>query len=49
MLLNIFKFFDPFHINEKQVADLTLLRAETHKFESYYLDNLVGQYGILCI
>ncbi|CAD5165169.1 unnamed protein product [Musa acuminata subsp. malaccensis] len=24
------------------VADLTLLRAETHKFESYYLDNLVG-------
>ncbi|URE38636.1 Dienelactone hydrolase family [Musa troglodytarum] len=24
------------------VADLTLLKAETHKFESYYLDNLVG-------
>ncbi|XP_057973331.1 uncharacterized protein LOC131161527 [Malania oleifera] len=24
------------------VADLTLLRAETHKFESHYIDNLVG-------
>lgn len=24
------------------VADLNLLRAETHKFESHYLDNLVG-------
>ncbi|KAL8172083.1 hypothetical protein V2J09_023887 [Rumex salicifolius] len=24
------------------VADLSLLRAETHKFESHYLDNLVG-------
>ncbi|XP_004964876.1 uncharacterized protein LOC101764724 isoform X2 [Setaria italica] len=24
------------------VGDLTLLRAETHKFESHYLDNLVG-------
>ncbi|CAK9185843.1 unnamed protein product [Ilex paraguariensis] len=24
------------------VADLKLLRAETHKFESHYLDNLVG-------
>ncbi|RWW26904.1 hypothetical protein GW17_00008693 [Ensete ventricosum] len=31
------------------VADLTLLKAETHKFESHYLDNLVGQYVILCI
>lgn len=28
-------------VNE-QVADLNLLRAETHKFESHYLDNLVG-------
>lgn len=24
------------------VGDLTLLRAETHKFESHYMDNLVG-------
>ncbi|GAB2219060.1 hypothetical protein Droror1_Dr00006687 [Drosera rotundifolia] len=24
------------------VADLSLLRAETHKFESHYIDNLVG-------
>ncbi|PSR99741.1 Dipeptidyl aminopeptidase [Actinidia chinensis var. chinensis] len=24
------------------IADLTLMRAETHKFESHYLDNLVG-------
>ncbi|KAL6861819.1 hypothetical protein ACP4OV_017519 [Aristida adscensionis] len=24
------------------VGDLTLLRAETHKFESHYIDNLVG-------
>ncbi|WOL06561.1 hypothetical protein Cni_G15295 [Canna indica] len=24
------------------VADLSLLRAETHKFESHYLDNLIG-------
>ncbi|KDP38395.1 hypothetical protein JCGZ_04320 [Jatropha curcas] len=24
------------------VADLSMLRAETHKFESHYLDNLVG-------
>ncbi|XP_062228373.1 uncharacterized protein LOC133926445 isoform X2 [Phragmites australis] len=24
------------------IGDLTLMRAETHKFESYYIDNLVG-------
>ena len=27
----------------EQVADLGLLRAETHKFESHYIDNLVGK------
>lgn len=26
-----------------QVADLNMLRAETHKFESHYIDNLVGK------
>ena len=25
------------------MADLSLLRAETHKFESHYIDNLVGK------
>lgn len=27
----------------EQVADLGMLRAETHKFESHYIDNLVGK------
>lgn len=27
----------------EQVADLSMLRAETHKFESHYIDNLVGK------
>ena len=27
----------------EQVADLNMLRAETHKFESRYIDNLVGK------
>lgn len=30
-----------------QVADLNMLRAETHKFESHYIDNLVGKGFIL--
>lgn len=25
------------------MADLSMLRAETHKFESHYIDNLVGK------
>jgi len=25
------------------IGDLTLMRAETHKFESHYIDNLVGK------
>ncbi|CAJ1964141.1 unnamed protein product [Sphenostylis stenocarpa] len=28
--------------NTFQIADLNLLRAETHKFESHYVENLVG-------
>jgi len=27
----------------EQIADLNMLRAETHKFESHYVDNLVGK------
>jgi len=27
----------------EQIADLNLLRAETHKFESHYVENLVGK------
>lgn len=38
----IFRFTNSSHFTKKQVADLSLLRAETHKFESRYLDNLVG-------
>ena len=30
-------------VSLQQVADLSLLRAETHKFESHYTDNLVGK------
>lgn len=30
----------------EQIGDLQLLRAETHKFESHYTDNLVGNYQI---
>lgn len=30
----------------EQIGDLQLLRAETHKFESHYTDNLVGNYLI---
>uniref|UniRef100_A0A0A0KZQ1 Peptidase S9 prolyl oligopeptidase catalytic domain-containing protein n=1 Tax=Cucumis sativus TaxID=3659 RepID=A0A0A0KZQ1_CUCSA len=26
----------------EQISDLSMLKAETHKFESHYLDNLVG-------
>lgn len=29
--------------HNEQVADLSMLRAETHKFESHYIDNLVGK------
>lgn len=29
-------------LQKEQVADLSLLRAETHKFESCYIDILVG-------
>lgn len=28
----------------EQVADLKLLKEETHKFESQYMDNLIGKY-----
>lgn len=27
----------------KQIADLASLRAGMHKFEAYYIDNLVGK------
>jgi len=27
----------------EQVGDLNMLRAETHKFESHYIENLVGK------
>lgn len=30
-------------LRHKQVADLNSLRAETHKFESHYIDKLVGK------
>lgn len=32
----------------KQVADLNLLKSETHKLESHYIDNLVGELMITC-
>jgi hypothetical protein len=38
----IFRFTNSSHFTKEQVADLSLLRAETHKFESRYIDNLVG-------
>lgn len=31
----------------EQVADLKLLKEETHKFESRYMDNLVGKLNII--
>ncbi|KAJ6391136.1 hypothetical protein OIU77_025184 [Salix suchowensis] len=31
-----------FLVDNGKVADLSMLRAETHKFESHYIDNLVG-------
>jgi len=29
---------------KQQIADLSSLRAEMHKFEACYIDNLVGEY-----
>lgn len=30
---------------DEQVADLKLLKEETHKFESRYMDNLIGNFS----
>ncbi|KAM1364925.1 hypothetical protein ACFX13_044015 [Malus domestica] len=37
-------FRDTFHAGASlyDIADLAMLRVETHKFESHYIDNLVG-------
>ncbi|CAN6583306.1 unnamed protein product [Malus baccata var. baccata] len=42
--LAVLAFRDTFHAGASlyDIADLAMLRAETHKFESHYIDNLVG-------